>query len=295
MSAVITLAERVLNYLRTIRPSDIVDILIVAYLIYTIIQIVRRTNLYNLAKGLILFMLTLWMAEIFKLNMISFLLRRATELGLIVIVILFQPELRRVLEKLGSSFSTRSGSAADNMENAIEQTVLACSDMSESKTGALIIFERNVKLNDIISTGTLINSDVSAELIKNLFFNKAPLHDGALIIRDGKIAAAGCILPVSKNPGISKDLGLRHRAGIGLSEQSDAVVLIVSEETGAISCTMDGTLKRHLKPKTIDQILRKELVSSEDDVKQFRSLKEIVSKLINRDDKEELNADEKDL
>ena len=295
MSAVITLAERVLNYLRTIRPSDIVDILIVAYLIYTIIQIVRRTNLYNLAKGLILFMLTLWMAEIFKLNMISFLLRRATELGLIVIVILFQPELRRVLEKLGSSFSTRSGSAADNMENAIEQTVLACSDMSESKTGALIIFERNVKLNDIISTGTLINSDVSAELIKNLFFNKAPLHDGALIIRDGKIAAAGCILPVSKNPGISKDLGLRHRAGIGLSEQSDAVVLIVSEETGAISCTMDGTLKRHLKPKTIDQILRKKLVSSEDDVKQFRSLKEIVSKLINRDDKEELNADEKDL
>ena len=295
MNAVINMTERVLNYLKTMGPSDIVDILIVAYLIYKLIEIVRRTSLYNLAKGLLLFMATLWMAEIFNLNMISFILRRATELGLIVIVILFQPELRRVLEKLGSSFSTRVGVSADNMSSAIEQTVLACSDMSDSRTGALIIFERNVRLNEIISTGTAINSDVSAELIKNIFFNKAPLHDGALIIRDGKIAAAGCILPVSKNPGISKDLGLRHRAGIGLSEQPDAVVLIVSEETGAISCTMDGTLKRHLKPKTVDQILRKELVRSEDEVKQFRSLKDVIGKLLNRDDKEELNADEKDL
>ena len=217
------------NYLATIRISDAVDILIVTFLIYKAIWFVRRTNSYNLAKGLILILVALWLSDIFKLTMINSLLKRAVELGLIALLILFQPELRRVLERMGSSFSSGHAVASSATEQAIAQTVLACTEMSASRTGALIIFERKVKLNDIMSTGTIINSDTTAELLKNLFYNKAPLHDGAVIIRDGRIAAAGCVLPLTKSTNLSKDLGMRHRAGIGLSEQSDAVVVIVSE------------------------------------------------------------------
>ena len=260
MNSIAAAFSRAGHYLATIGISDIIDILIVTYLIYEAIQIIRRTNSYNLAKGLLIFIVVLWIAEIFNLNMISFILRKATELGVILLVILFQPELRRVLEKLGSKFSSRGGVSAPSMETAISQTVMACSDMSASRTGALIIFERHVSLNDIIATGTVIDSSVSAELLKNMFFDKAPLHDGAVIIRDGRVAAAGCVLPLSSSSNISKELGMRHRAGIGLSEQSDALVLVVSEETGAISCCIEGTLKRHLSPKAVDSILRKELM-----------------------------------
>lgn len=179
------------NYLATIRISDAVDILIVTFLIYKAIWFVRRTNSYNLAKGLILILVALWLSDIFKLTMINSLLKRAVELGLIALLILFQPELRRVLERMGSSFSSGHAVASSATEQAIAQTVLACTEMSASRTGALIIFERKVKLNDIMSTGTIINSDTTAELLKNLFYNKAPLHDGAVIIRDGRIAAAG--------------------------------------------------------------------------------------------------------
>ena len=136
--------------------------------------------------------------------------------------------------------------------------------MSDSKTGALIIFERGVALNSIISTGTVINADTTAELLKNMFFNKAPLHDGAVIIRDGRIAAAGCVLPLTQRTNLSKDLGMRHRAGIGLSEESDAVIIVVSEETGAISVAMDGMLKRHLSGEALDKLLRSELTREDD-------------------------------
>ncbi len=144
-----------------------------------------------------------------------------------------------------------------NLENAITQTVLACADLSRSRTGALIIFERDHQLNDPISTGTLIDAEVTAELLKNIFFVKAPLHDGAVIIRDGRLAAAGCMLPMSSNTNLSKDLGMRHRAGIGMSEQSDAVVVIISEQTGAISVAADGMLKRHLSTQTMENLLRR--------------------------------------
>ena len=146
------------------------------------------------------------------------------------------------------------------MDSAITQTVLACTDMSASKTGALIIFERNINLNAVMSTGTIINANATAELIKNIFFNKAPLHDGALIVRDGRLAAAGCVLPLTQSTNLSKELGMRHRAGIGMSEQSDAVVVIVSEETGAISVAIEGMLKRHLSAATLDKLLRSELI-----------------------------------
>lgn len=256
--------SRSVNYLSTMGISDFLDIIIVAYLIYKAIGIVRRTNSNNLAKGLVVFLLALWGSDIFSLTMINFLLRKTAELGLIALLILFQPELRRLLERMGSGFASGRSSSGTVMDSAISQTVQACCDMSASKTGALIIFERGVALNSIISTGTVINADTTAELLKNMFFNKAPLHDGAVIIRDGRIAAAGCVLPLTQRTNLSKDLGMRHRAGIGLSEESDAVIIVVSEETGAISAAMDGMLKRHLSGEALDKLLRSELIREED-------------------------------
>ena len=256
--------SRSVNYLSTMGISDFLDIIIVAYLIYKAIGFVRRTNSNNLAKGLVVFLLALWGSDIFSLTMINFLLRKTAELGLIALLILFQPELRRLLERMGSGFASGRSSSGTVMDSAISQTVQACCDMSESKTGALIIFERGVALNSIISTGTVINADTTAELLKNMFFNKAPLHDGAVIIRDGRIAAAGCVLPLTQRTNLSKDLGMRHRAGIGLSEESDAVIIVVSEETGAISVAMDGMLKRHLSGEALDKLLRSELTREDD-------------------------------
>ena len=256
--------SRSVNYLSTMGISDFLDIIIVAYLIYKAIGFVRRTNSNNLAKGLVVFLLALWGSDIFSLTMINFLLRKTAELGLIALLILFQPELRRLLERMGSGFASGRSSSGTVMDSAISQTVQACCDMSDSKTGALIIFERGVALNSIISTGTVINADTTAELLKNMFFNKAPLHDGAVIIRDGRIAAAGCVLPLTQRTNLSKDLGMRHRAGIGLSEESDAVIIVVSEETGAISAAMDGMLKRHLSGEAPDKLLRSELIREED-------------------------------
>lgn len=256
--------SRSVNYISTMGISDFLDIIIVAYLIYKAIGFVRRTNSNNLAKGLVVFLLALWGSDIFSLTMINFLLRKTAELGLIALLILFQPELRRLLERMGSGFASGRSSSGTVMDSAISQTVQACCDMSASKTGALIIFERGVALNSIISTGTVINADTTAELLKNMFFNKAPLHDGAVIIRDGRIAAAGCVLPLTQRTNLSKDLGMRHRAGIGLSEESDAVIIVVSEETGAISAAMDGMLKRHLSGEALDKLLRGELIREED-------------------------------
>lgn len=256
--------SRSVNYLSTMGISDFLDIIIVAYLIYKAIGFVRRTNSNNLAKGLVVFLLALWGSDIFSLTMINFLLRKTAELGLIALLILFQPELRRLLERMGSGFASGRSTSGTVMDSAISQTVQACCDMSASKTGALIIFERGVALNSIISTGTVINADTTAELLKNMFFNKAPLHDGAVIIRDGRIEAAGCVLPLTQRTNLSKDLGMRHRAGIGLSEESDAVIIVVSEETGAISVAMDGMLKRHLSGEALDKLLRGELIREED-------------------------------
>lgn len=287
MEAIRTALERSLNLLTTMGLADIVDILLVAYLIYKAIWFVRRTNSYNLAKGILVFLIVMLLANLFGLKMISFALQKAAELGLIALVILFQPELRRLLERMGSSFMTSRGEIGTEIDSAIAHTVLACTEMSASKTGALIIFERNVKLNEIMSTGTIINADTNAELIKNIFFNKAPLHDGALVIRDGRLAAAGCVLPLTKSTNLSKELGMRHRAGIGLSEQSDAVVVIVSEETGAISVAIDGMLKRHLTATTFERLLRSELIVEEAD-KKPRGFLQTLKKLF------KVKADEKD-
>ena len=264
MDSIANLLSTAFSYIKTIDITDAIDILIVAYLIYELIGFVRRTNSRNVARGILLLVGVFLLSYVLDLTMINFLLRRALELGLIALVILFQPELRRVLERVGSSFSPNRSSSTPVMESAISQIVQACVDMSASRTGALIIFERAVDLGAIMSTGTIVNADVTTELTKNLFFNKAPLHDGAVIIRNARIAAAGCVLPLTQSQNLSKDLGMRHRAGIGLSEQSDAVVIIVSEETGAISLALDGALKRHLNGATLTELLHRELIVDEE-------------------------------
>ncbi len=258
---------RMLNYVSTIGFWDIVDILIVAYLFYKVIDLVRKTSSYNLAKGIVILLVAMFLSGVAHLTMINFILKKAVEIGLIALVIIFQPELRRLLAKMGSQnlygmFSPKIR-AESEVEAAITQTVLACDQMSKTKTGALIIFERSMKLSDIMTTGTIIDADTTAELLKNIFYPKAPLHDGALIIRNARIAAAGCVLPLTNKTNLSKDLGMRHRAGIGASEQSDAVIVIVSEETGAISVAVEGMLKRNLNIATFEKLLRHELVQDE--------------------------------
>ena len=261
MDSITNLLGRAGNYLTTIGISDFIDILIVAFLIYRVIWFVKKSNFVNLAKGLLLILIVLWLSGEFGLIMINYILRRAVELGMIAFVILFQPELRRLLERVGRSFNRKHNAAGSVMNTAIDQTVQACCDMADSKTGALIAFERKVPLGPVIATGTVINADVNAELIKNLFFNKAPLHDGAVIVRDGRVEAAGCVLPLTQAMNLSKGLGMRHRAGLGLSEQSDAVVIIVSEETGAISVALEGKLKRHLNGEELKKVLTDNLTS----------------------------------
>lgn len=295
MEAISNAFGRATNYLLTIGVTDFIDILIVAYLIYKAIWFVRRTNSYNLAKGLIIIVVVLGLSDIFRLTMINFLLRKTMELGLIALLILFQPELRKLLERMGRSFSSARRVASPVMETAIAQTVLACTDMSASRTGALIIFERDVKLNAIMSTGTIVNADITAELIKNLFYNKAPLHDGAVIMRSAKIAAAGCVLPLTQSTNLSKELGMRHRAGIGLSEQSDAVVVIVSEETGSISVALDGMLKRHLTAAALESILRAELVTEDAEESRKNMLINNLKNFFKVNDNEQDKPDEKNL
>lgn len=290
MNTVAGFFEDIGNLISTIGFADIVDILIVAYLIYKVIDLIRKTSSYNLARGLLVLLIALWLSGMFKLAMINYLLRKAVDIGLIALVIIFQPELRKLLAKMGSrnfyGFFSSKAHETSEIDAAITQTVLACEQMSKTKTGALILFERNMKLNDIMATGTNIDSDITAELLKNIFYPKAPLHDGAAVIRKSRIAAAGCVLPLTSNNNLSKDLGMRHRAGIGASEQSDALVVIVSEETGAISVAIEGMLKRNLDKQTFEKILRNELVQEE--VKK-NTAAEVISRIF---DKHKVNANE---
>ena len=250
----------------TIRVIDIIDITLVAVLFYFIISLIRRTQTSKVFMGVVMILLALWLSGEMQLYTVNYLLRSAVQIGLLALVVLFQPEIRRFLEKIGTGtpFLRFFGStSAPYAENAITQTVLACTELSRTRTGALIIFERDNRLDDQIRTGTIIDGEVTAELLKNIFYPKAPLHDGAVIIRNGRIQAGGCMLPLSENPNLSRDLGMRHRAGIGMSEASDALVVIVSEETGAISVAESGMLKRHLTRDTFEKLLRNGLMTEE--------------------------------
>ena len=262
---VLSLLENIGNYLLLIRISDILDIAIIAFLVYNLLRMVKSTRAENILKGVVAFLLVLWLVDILQLNAISYLMRNLVQVGILSIIVLFQPEIRQILERLGSKNLRlmrvfRSEEEITEVEKAIDQTVMACSEMSRTRTGVLMVFERNINLDDIVRTGTELDCEVVCELLKNIFFVKAPMHDGAVIIRQGRILGAGCMLPLSKNVNLSRDLGMRHRAGIGMSENSDAVVVIVSEETGSISVAIGGMLKRHLMPETLRQLLRNELM-----------------------------------
>ena len=243
--------------------SDVVDIAIMAFLIYKVIMLMRRTNSGAVAKGVLLLLFALGVSTFFHLNTVSYLLQQLMVWGVVALVVIFQPEIRRFLEQMGRTILGKvftPEEARNELDSAITQTVDAYMSLSKSKTGALMVFERKNMLDDAIKTGTALDCTVNAELLKNIFWNKAPLHDGAVIVRAGRIVGAGCMLPMSGNVNLSRELGMRHRAGIGASEHTDAVVAIVSEETGSISVAVGGMLKRHLAPETLERLLRNELL-----------------------------------
>ena len=254
--------QSIIQQIARMQWRDIVDILVVAFLIYKVLPLLRTPNTMRIAKAVMVVVLFALVTDVLKLHTLSFILNQFLTIGLLALVVLFQPELRRMLDHIGSvkisSFFGTNKPRAE-MDPIISQTVLACEVMSRQKVGALIVFAREGRLEEQFRTGTRIDGIVSEQLIRNIFFTNAALHDGAMIIRDGRIAAAGCVLPLSDSDRLHADLGTRHRAGVGMSEASDAVVVIVSEETGTISVAVGGMLKRHLAPQTLERLLHNEL------------------------------------
>ena len=262
MNTIIEYFKDLVSMLPTIKFMDIVDILLVALIIYAVITMIQTTGASRIAKSVIIILVLAGLTKLLNMYLMSYLLDKILEIGLIVLVVVFQPEIRRMLEKLGGKSVKEILSMKEeqrDIDRVIAQTVAACEILSKERTGALIVFERDVSLIDYQKTGTVVDAQVSSELLRNIFFTKAALHDGAVLIRNERIAAAGCVLPLTQNRNISSDLGTRHRAGIGVSEVSDAVVVIVSEETGTISVAVSGMLKRHLAPQTLEKLLRNEL------------------------------------
>ncbi len=256
----------------TFKATDVLDIMVVSFIIYNLIKIIRETRAEQLVKGILLILILFALSGIFKLKMLNSLFTSFFQFSVLAVLIVFQPELRSALEHLGRSRIGRywnSLSSSSNIEEAkvkqikrgINCVAEAASNFQKSKTGALIVFERQTKLGDIIDTGTVVNAVPSVPMIGNIFFNKAPLHDGAMIVRDGMVYAAGCILPLTKNnSSVSVDLGTRHRAGLGISENSDAIVVIVSEETGTISMAINGVITRNYTRETLNATLEELLV-----------------------------------
>ena len=247
MEVVLERLEWFYRYLLMMEFTDLLDIAILSFLIYQLLSLVKRTSSGKLLKGVLFIILALMVSSWLHLNTLNFVLGKLVEWGVLALIILFQPEIRRILEQVGGSrFSFLSvfnkGQQTSDLENAIRVTASACADMSKSRTGALIVFERKILLDDVLRSGTRLDAIPSPELLKNIFFVKAPMHDGALIMREGRVLGAGCMLPLSRNVNLSRDLGMRHRAGIGMSENSDAVVVLVSEETGTISVAVGGML-----------------------------------------------------
>ncbi|MBE6960336.1 MAG: TIGR00159 family protein [Ruminococcaceae bacterium] len=254
--------EDMLQQVTKMQWSDYLDIVIVAFLLYKLLPLIRSTGAMRIAKTIVVIIVLAWVTGLLELYAISYILNQFLQIGVIAVVILFQPEIRRTLDHLGSMKIKKffgTDRAEPEMAPVVAQTVKACEVMSREKVGALIVFARDNRLDEYFKTGTMIDAQVSEQLLRNVFFPKAALHDGAMIIRDGRVAAAGCVLPLSDSNRLNADLGTRHRAGVGMSEVSDAVVVIVSEETGTISVALGGMLKRHLAPQTLERLLLHEL------------------------------------
>ena len=252
-----------LNIIRTI-----INISIVSWVIYKLIILVRETRAWQLIKGILLLLIATEMSKILGLKTISYALQNLLSVLAIGAIVLFQPELRRALEKIGRSrfkdiFNFDEANSKVQITAVIEEIVKACMELSSKYTGALIVIERDTKIGEIINTGTELNSNVSSELIINIFVPDTPLHDGALIIRDNKIKAAACFLPLTDNPNLSKELGTRHRAALGITEVSDCIAVVVSEESGKISFALNGGLTRNLTSDTLRKALNKNLLENE--------------------------------
>ncbi len=263
---------------------DLVDILLVAYIVYKAFSLVKETRAQQLLKGIAILIVMTQISEWLQLNAINFILRTVMEYGLLALIIVFQPELRRALEKVGRSnissiFKAEEKNSGFNLAETVDSITEAVRDLSLSKTGALIVIERETMLGDIVNTGTTLDARVSAQILGNLFFKNSPLHDGAVILRKDRIVAASCYLPLTDDITLSKELGTRHRAGIGISETADCVVVIVSEETGKISLALAGNLSRNLTPDSLNKWLIKLLSNEKDDTK---SGKNILGKVKNK-------------
>ena len=265
-NAIYAFFNQIIYAVASMRISDIVDILLMAYIIYKAIGFMKESRAGQLAKGLIILFLIYFVANWWNLTTMKWILSRFVNYIIIAIAIIFQPELRRILERVGHTklVATQSDLSDEPMENCIDKVCRAAGSMQESRTGALIVFERSTQLGEIIDTGTVINADPSVSMVGNIFFPKSPLHDGALIIRDGRLYAAGCILPLTQREDISSQLGTRHRAAIGMTENSDAVVLVVSEETGIISIVSNGKIQRNYNSMSAAEELRKLLVDEDE-------------------------------
>lgn len=255
------------NTISTIGINDILDILITTFILYKILEFIKDTRAQQLLKGLLFVIAAYFVADYMNLYVVHWILKAVFTVGLFALVVIFQPELRRGLEYMGRSKIGMSKFVKIDKDKAkyiSDEIASITASFSDSKTGALIVFERDVTLEDVAETGTLINADISAELLGNLFYEGAPLHDGAVIIRQDKVYAAGCVLPLTDKISLNKSLGTRHRAGIGITENSDALTLIVSEETGIISVAKDGQIIRFLEKKNVEKILL-DLFIDEDD------------------------------
>lgn len=270
MGSLSRLGQTILNLARQFTLLDLLDVLIVTGLLYFVIKLVRETRAGQLVKGIILLVALFLFSSWWELTMLNAILRSFFQSAFIVAVILFQPEIRQALEQVGRSRVGQSLVSAvgvkdkenESLRRAINGVVEATAILQQMRMGALIVFERTTKLGEIAATGTIVEADPSAQLIANIFFNKAPLHDGATIIRNGRVYAAGCILPLSASDNVSADLGTRHRAALGMSENSDAVVVVVSEETGRISIAMNGRLTRDYNRVSLGEMLEKTLIGS---------------------------------
>ena len=277
--------EAIQDFIQTLTRmqwSDYLDIILVAFLIYKLLPLIKAPSTMRIARTVLAVVLIAWATDAMKLYTLSWILNQILAIGLLAFVVLFQPELRKMLDhlsdvKLSNLFS--SNKPVQEMDTVITQTVNACEIMSRKKIGALIVFAREQRLDEYFKTGTLIDGQVSDQLLRNIFFKNSPLHDGAMVIRDGRVAAAGCVLPLSNNPNLSKDLGTRHRAGIGISEVSDAVAVVVSEENGAISVAVDGMPKRYLTPETLEKLLRNELCPAQEETKEDRAAVRVLKKI----------------
>ena len=262
------------------RPEDALDIAIVSYIVYKMIGFIRETRAMQLIRGLVIIIVAFFVSDIFNLYLLNWLLKSLFTMGLFAVVVLFQPELRRALEQVGRKNLMNTNSFRNIDKNKAVETVdalvSAIDDFSATRTGALIAIERETMLNDIIETGVVVDAEISIRLLGNLFYEGSPLHDGGVIIRGARIHAASCVFPLTEKKNIGRNLGTRHRAGVGLSEVCDALIIIVSEETGVVSIAEDGQIRRFVDLKTIEKMLLNMYLPSE------RGMYDRVAKLVRR-------------